>query len=274
MNSKHISHKLRPFLKWVGGKAWLVERIRPFLPQDYNRFFEPFLGSGAIYFSLSNGHKSFLSDVNNDLINTFLQVKLNCPRVIACLSKYKNSESDYYYHRNACPNSPTQQAARFIFLNKTCYNGVYRVNRQGKFNVPYCHNNKIVVLDKSCIIEASKSLANANLAACDFESVIEHVKKKDLVFLDPPYTVAHGNNGFIEYNHKLFSWADQERLASFVEKLNSRGAYYILTNAKHKSILELYSNIGNHFELERHNTITSYIDKRNKITEYLFTNCL
>jgi len=264
----------KPFLKWVGGKTWLVERIRSFIPADYKRYFEPFLGSGALFFSLANGNPSFLSDLNTDLINTFIQVRRNCTKVIAHLKSYRNSEKNYYRIRASIPRSQVEQAARFIFLNRTCYNGVYRVNRKGQFNVPYCHDKSIKILEANSLRAASKALNNSTLIVCDFEEILAHITRKDFVFLDPPYTVAHENNGFIEYNQKLFSWEDQERLASFVERLSSKGAYYILTNARHASIYKLYSRLGKSFELQRKNTITSHIGKRGKTLEYLFTNCL
>jgi DNA adenine methylase len=264
----------QPFLKWVGGKTWIVNRLHSFVPQNYTRYFEPFLGSGAVFFSIANGHPSFLSDVNADLINAFKQIRDNCPKVIDFLKGHKNTERNYYRLRSSIPKSPIEQAARFIFLNRTCYNGVYRVNFKGQFNVPYCHDRSVKIFGEDNLYMASKVLNDSVFAVCDFEEILDKVRKRDLVFLDPPYTVAHGDNGFIEYNQKLFSWRDQERLASFVDRLNSKGAYYILSNAKHESIYNLYSNLGKGFELERKNTITSCINKRGRTLEYLFTNCL
>lgn len=269
-----LKSRAKPFLKWVGGKTWIADRILSFVPQDYACYFEPFLGSGAVFFSIADGHPSFLSDVNADLINTFRQIRENCPKIIDFLKGYKNTERNYYQVRSSIPKSPIEQGARFIFLNRTCYNGVYRVNRQGQFNVPYCHDRLVKIFEEDNLHMASKALNNSVLEVCDFEEILDKVRKKDLIFLDPPYTVAHGDNGFIEYNQKLFSWKDQERLASFVNRLNSKGAYYLLTNAKHDSIYSLYSHLGKGFELQRKNTITSYINLRGKTLEYLFTNCL
>lgn len=268
------TQSIKPFLRWAGGKSWLIPRLKELLPADFRSYHEPFLGSGAIYFSACNGNRAFLSDSNPDLINAFVQIRDNCSKVIQYLRQYQNTEDNYYAIRARTERGQIKRAAQFIFLNRTCYNGVYRVNMQGKFNVPYCHNPNALIYKKDHLRSVVRKLRTATIQTHDFECISDNVKKNDLVFLDPPYTVGHDNNGFLEYNTKLFSWADQERLASLVDYLNSKGAYYIVTNAAHESIKKLYKNLGNRFEIERTSTITSIISKRSLTTEYLFTNCI
>jgi len=264
----------KPFIRWVGGKTWLIPRLKPFIPKSFNRYFEPFLGSGAVYFAVCNGHKAYLSDTNVELVNAFTQVRDNCGQVIRYLRDFQNSEDEYYRIRATEFRGQIKRAAQFIFLNRTCFNGVYRVNRDGRFNVPYGHNPKAPIYGPDHFMQVSTKLRNAEILARDFDLLRDVVVSGDFVFLDPPYTVAHGNNGFVEYNKKLFSWEDQERLALFVDFLNKQGVHYVLTNAAHDSIRKLYLNLGKLFELERHSTITSVVGKRSRTTEYLFTNYL
>ncbi len=262
-----------PFLKWVGGKSRFVREIGRFVPRNFNNYYEPFLGSGVVFCAYGKEKRAFLSDVNEELINAFVQVRDNCGKLVRCLAEFENTEEEYYRIRSEVFTSKIRRAARFIFLNKTSYNGVFRVNRRGYFNVPYGHNPGAPFYHAEKLRRLSKVLrANVTLTSIDFEEALSDVKKGDFVFIDPPYTVSHGNNGFIEYNKKLFSWEDQKRLADCTERLARKGAYFVLTNAKHPSILALYRNTGNYFELTRQNGITSVIDRRGTTTEYLFTN--
>lgn len=268
------NNKYTSFLKWVGGKNWLVPQISNFLPPRFNDYHEPFLGSGAIFFAVGVGKRAFLSDSNQDLINAFIQVRDNPAKVIRYLSQMVNAEEHYYRIRGTLPRGKIQRAARFIYLNKASYNGVYRVSRDGVFNVPYGHRPSAPTCEPEKIKAVSKAIRyNVVITSCDFEETLPNLKKGDLVFLDPPYTVTHGNNSFIEYNKKLFSWEDQQRLAVFIEKLASRGIYFILTNAPHQSIRELYGHLGNVFQLQRQNGITSVIEKRGRTDEIVITNC-
>ena len=274
ITTTEISSKAKPFLKWAGGKNWLTQRLKEFLPKKYNNYHEPFLGGGAVFFYLNPINKSFLSDLNSELINAFTQVKNNPNKLINQLDSFHNNEEFYYQLRSISSTNKSYNAARFIHLNKTCFNGIYRVNTGGKFNVPYGHNPAVKVFDHSNILSASFALKNAELCSQDFSLCIDKIEKNDFVFVDPPYTVAHNNNGFIEYNRKVFNWEDQKRLASFLKEIEKKKAYFILTNAVHDSIINLYKGIGKRFELERYSTISSQINRRKKTSEYLFTNCI
>jgi DNA adenine methylase len=265
---------VKPFIKWAGGKKWLTPLLKDLVPKKYNNYFEPFLGSGAIFFHLSPKTNSFLSDLNAELINCYKQIKTNPKLVINQIDKFKNTEREYYKLRNT--NSPDKiyNAAKFIFLNKTCYNGIYRVNSKGQFNVPYGHDRAVKIYDSENIFFASNRLSKANFRSADFEYWIDYIEKGDLLFLDPPYTLAHNNNGFIEYNQKLFSWEDQLRLAEFTNRVIQKKAFFILTNAYHSSVIKLYSKLGKHRELQRHSTVTSKSEHRGRVSEFLITNCI
>jgi len=266
--------QIKPLLRWAGGKQWIVERIKEFIPSEYNQYYEPFLGGASIYLSLiCSGKKTYLSDLNYELINFYLQVKDNLQLLLLELKNYKNDEQFFYKTREDEKEDTLRQAARFFYLNRTCFNGLYRVNQKGKFNVPYGHR-KIDIIDENKFIELNIKLQNATIRCQDFNKIIKTVKEKDFVFLDPPYTVAHNKNGFIEYNQKIFSWEDQERLAKFVNELIDKNVYFLMTNACHDSIKKLYRDVGNQYEIDRYSTISALNKSRTRISELIITNCL
>lgn len=265
---------IEPFVRWAGGKTWLIpymsELIRNIQIEHYH---EPFLGGGAVFFSTEHAKKSYLSDANPQLINTYLQVRDNPEDVIHFLENMPNTESDYYQIRDefTLDNTPIN-AARFIYLNQTSFNGLYRVNRNGRYNVPYGFRNTWVYhMDR--VRSASCKLQNARIEVGDFEINKYRIKPHDLVFLDPPYTVSHNNNGFIQYNQNLFSLDDQHRLKVFIEYIKHHDAYYILTNAAHETIKEIFLTQGDRIvELQRNSLIGGKNATRTSISEYIFTN--
>ena len=210
---RRISRPSR-FLKWAGGKRWLAPRIRKLIPQTYNRYIEPFLGSGATFFALEPKESKSLSDINVDLINSYVAVRDHWHRVQRLLEVHHASHDEEYYYlvRDTRFRGPVQRAAQFIYLNRTCWNGLYRVNLRGRFNVPI-GTKSAVVMDTDDFEWTSSLLETAILSCCDFESTIDLASKNDFIFVDPPYTVRHNMNGFIKYNEKLFSWADQNLAA-------------------------------------------------------------
>lgn len=265
---------IESFIRWAGGKTWLL----PYLPQiigntTIEHYHEPFLGGGAVFFALEHNKRSYLSDANPELINTYIQVRDNPEKVIEYFLTFQNTKDDYYRIRDYYePCSPTEEAARFIYLNQTSFNGLYRVNRQGKYNVPYGFRTHWAY-SPDRIIQASQKLHNTNIICGDFEINKYRIKENDLVFLDPPYTVSHNNNGFIEYNKNLFSIEDQKRLNKFIEYIKCKGAYYILTNAAHEAILEIFDKEDDRtLELPRKSLIGGKHANRAEITEYIFTN--
>jgi DNA adenine methylase len=265
---------IEPFVRWAGGKTWLI----PYLPQiigdtHIEHYHEPFLGGAAVFFSLDHTKKSYLSDANDQLVNVYIQVRDNPQAVIDCFLQFENSEEQYYRIRDKfISNSPEEEAARFVYLNQTSYNGLYRVNRQGQYNVPYGFR-ETWTYDMERIRHASAKLQNTRLEVGDFEAHKYRIKPNDLVFLDPPYTVSHNNNGFIQYNQHLFSLDDQQRLKQFIEYIKRKNAYYVLTNAAHETIREIFLTEGDRIvELQRNSLIGGKKASRAAISEYIFTN--
>jgi DNA adenine methylase len=235
--------QLIPFLKWAGGKRWLVGGHAELFPNEYDTYIEPFLGAGSVYFHLKP-EKAVLGDVNSELIATYQAIKSDW-RALQNSLRYRQrrhrEDGDYYYWlRGKNPEELTQRASRLIYLNRTCFNGIYRVNRQGQFNVPRGSKDKVVI-ETDDFEGMSSLLERAELVAGDFETLIDRAAADDFVFADPPYTVRHNYNGFVKYNEILFSWDDQERLAKALLRAAQRGAKIMCTNANHKSVRELYS---------------------------------
>ena len=263
---------IEPFVRWAGGKSWFIPHLTQLISSiDINHFHEPFLGGAAIFLALDHKKKSYLSDINDELINAYTQTRDNPQQVIQVLLTYSNTEDEYYRIRSLCLDDPIERAARFIFLNQTSYNGLYRVNRSGGYNVPYGFRTNWHY-DANRVLQVSEKLQKTNIKCGDFEVNKYQIKRHDLVFLDPPYTVSHNDNGFIEYNQNLFSLDDQERLCRFIEYIKHKDAYYILTNAAHPKIKEIFGKEDQPIELTRHSLIGGKNSERKKITEYIFTN--
>lgn len=262
----------KPFLRWAGGKSWLIKYLSNFLPSTgYNNYHEPFLGGASTFFHLKP-KKAFLSDLNEELINTYEQVRGNVEEVINVLNTFENSEASYYEIRSKKFTSNIKKAARFIYLNQTSFNGLYRVNLNGQYNVPFGHRSNLVI-DNDNLRNVSYALKNVELKQCDFNNTLSNIKRNDLVFLDPPYTVTHNNNGFIKYNKKLFDLQSQYSLSSYIDKLKEKGAYYILTNAAHEEIKKIFIKEGDQiFELNRASLIGGKNAKRGNFTELIITN--
>ncbi|WP_257205811.1 DNA adenine methylase [Priestia megaterium] len=261
---------LIPFLKWAGGKRWLVSRHKDLFPVHYNVYFEPFLGAGSVYFYL-NPKQAVLADINEELILTYIAIRDNWRELEELLALHQeNHNKDYYYFiRGESPINQIERAARFIYLNRTCFNGIYRVNLKGKFNVPIGTKDK-VILETDNFREASELLSRAQLHTSDFEQVIDASSTNDFVFADPPYTVRHNQNGFIKYNENLFSWNDQVRLADSLWRAKNRGVKILSTNANHQSVRELYEERGfNVHSISRYSSISASAEKRNQYEEII-----
>ena len=265
---KNIS---KPFLRWAGGKKWLLKNINNYLPKDaFKQYHEPFIGGGSMLFHL-NPKKAFISDLNHELIETYISVKEEVHEVIKYLKQFKNTKEEYYKIREQKFRSSSKRAARFIYLNQTSFNGIYRVNKNGKYNVPYGYRENLK-LNYDNLINVKNTLSNTNISAGDFYNIVDNVKKNDLVFLDPPYTVTHNNNGFVQYNKNIFCIEEQYRLAKLINELKEIGAYYILTNAAHPTIIEIFNNGDKIFEVERSSLIGGKNAKRGKYAELIITN--
>lgn len=259
---------LIPFLNWAGGKRWLTKLKDELFPNDVNRYIEPFLGSGAIYFFLAP-KKAILSDINKDLIDTYVAIKEDYRKVLAILEEHhKNHTKTYYYRiRSSDPINIYSRAAKLIYLNRTCWNGLYRVNLNGQFNVPI-GTKKNVLLNTDNFEGISSLLKEAELYNSDFEKIIDMAGKKDLIFVDPPYTVKHNFNNFIKYNEKLFSWEDQIRLRDSLIRARARGASVVSTNAFHYSIKELYDGFEQMI-VSRNSLLAADSNNRGSINELI-----
>ncbi len=263
----------KPFLRWAGGKRWLLKDINDLLPlEDFKQYHEPFLGGGAVFFHLQ-AKESYLSDLNSELIDTYSAIKNDPELVIRYLKEFKNTKDEYYKLRKTNFRSSARNAAKFIYLNRTSFNGIYRVNLQGEYNVPYGYR-KNIEYNYENIRKVSEQLKQTKLNACDYYETLDNINEGDLVFLDPPYTVTHNNNGFIKYNSKIFSIEEQYRLCQYIQELKDIGAYYILTNAAHPKIVEIFNLDDNVYEIDRQSVIGGKNAVRGLYTELIITNGL
>jgi len=257
-----------PFLKWPGGKRWLWGTLQPLLPARFSRYFEPFLGGGAIFFAL-RPKRAILSDINPDLINAYTQIRDNVDGVIMGLSRLAIDRRTYHRIRAKVPADDTDKAIRLIYLSKTAFNGMYRVNRQGMFNVPFAGQQHRKLFDAATIKAASRCLQGSQLCVRSFADSLASAKNGDLVYCDPPYTVLHDNNGFLRYNENLFSWADQKRLAEMAEAAADRGACVVVSNARTGHVRALYRGFQA-LTVSRTSCVSAHTDSRRKVSEFLF----
>jgi DNA adenine methylase len=258
---------MQPFLKWAGGKRWLLPKLRETLPGTFGRYFEPFLGGGAVFFDLLPP-RSLLSDKNPELIEAYQVLRDHPLPLQEKLSEHDQLHSDDYYYevRSSASAEALERAARFLYLNRTCWNGLYRVNQRGEFNVPRGTKNKIILEGEN--FEAfARALSGADLRCSDFEDSIKLAGQGDLVYADPPYTVKHNMNGFLKYNQEIFSWEDQIRLCRAAEAARERGATVILSNADHASLWELYKDADDISRVSRASVISGKVSGRATTSE-------
>jgi len=267
INDKNII----PFLTWVGGKRWLTFNYSSLFPQKYKTYYEPFVGSGAVFFYLKP-KKAVLSDLNEELVNTYRNIRDDFKRIEKELYFHQVNHSKQYYYlmRKRKPRSSMTRAARFIYLNRTCWNGLYRVNLKGEFNVPIGTKNT-VILSTDNFKEVSNLLKTVDLLSIDFEDTISRAKEDDFIFIDPPYITKHNINNFRKYNERIFSWNDQIRLRDSVNVAISKGVKVIVCNADHPSIIELYKGLGNRHRVNRKSLLSADPLKRQETTELVFS---
>lgn len=261
---------LKPFLKWAGGKRWLTSADVLPIAGQYARYIEPFLGSGAVYFHLQPS-AAILSDLNSDLIHLFCTIRDNPVDFQKAMQAHQrqHSRNHYYETRAANPTGAIARAARFLYLNRTCWNGLYRVNLKGEFNVPIGTKDTVLFPDDDFEFIAARMIG-AEMICSDFEPVINRAGAGDFVFVDPPYTVRHNFNGFLKYNESIFSWSDQVRLSECVKSAVERGAAIVVTNANHESVHELYRDAFEFRELTRASVLAASSVNRGPTTEAIF----
>jgi DNA adenine methylase len=233
-------------------------------------YFEPFLGGGAVFFCLQP-RKAILSDINGDLVGTYQAVQRNPTRLIRKLKAMPVSSEEYYRIRSEIPRGSLNQAARFLYLNRTAFGGIYRLNREGGFNVPFGGGERTpdVLWEQSLLSEASKALRSVMIKKSDFEPILDAAGDGDVVYCDPTYTVTHNANCFVRYNEKNFAWGDQERLAAAARRAVGRGAVVLVSNAHHTAIKALYPG-AEAVTLERSSCVSKAPENRRKIDEFLF----
>lgn len=291
---------LKPFVKWVGGKSQLIEQIEKMLPTDsekvLTKYAEPMVGGGALFFSLLSKYdfeELYISDINAELINAYQAVKNDVDNLIAKLSEMQmlflpmdeNGRKYFYYNIREKFNSTiltaetvTEKAAQFIFLNKTCFNGLYRVNRKGQFNVPMGAYKNPTICDDENLRNIHEALQNVTIVCGDYSLSKSFIDQNTFVYLDPPYRPISETSAFTSYNSDVFDDDDQIRLARFIDEINSSGAKIVLSNSDPKNVNEednffddLYKNYKiNRVEASR--AINSKGDKRGKINELLICN--
>jgi len=267
--------KPKPFVKWAGGKRQLTKVLTNNLPPSYNRYIEPFVGGGALLFEVLP-YKAIINDINTELINAYTVIKDDIDALIEDLKKHKNEEEYYYKIRSLDPEklSAVERASRFIYLNKTCFNGLYRENSKGKFNVPFGKYKNPKILDEENLRAVSEYLNTAEISILnlDYKEVCKLAKKGDFVYLDPPYYPISKSSSFTKYHKLDFTERDQMELTEVFRELDRKGCYVMLSNSNTKFIKELYKEYEI-WEVSANRFINCKGDKREKVNvEVLIKN--
>ena len=265
-----------PIVKWVGGKRQLMYELEINMPKTYNRYFEPFIGGGALFFYLQPDN-AYISDMNEELINLYQVVRDNVDELITDLQKHDISKEYFMEIRNIDRTeeyqnwSNIQKASRFIYLNRTCFNGMYRVNSKGEFNVPFGHYKNPRILDENNLINCSNLLQRTEIKHADFSEILKKVKKGDFVYFDPPYVPLSETSSFTSYTKDGFDMDMQLSLRDVCDELDSIGVKFLLSNSDTQFVNELYENY-NIKKVFASRQINANADGRGKITEVLVRN--
>ncbi|MBL7103980.1 MAG: DNA adenine methylase [Bacteroidales bacterium] len=269
---------VQPFLKWAGGKRQLLPFIRKYLPKNFNIYFEPFLGAGAVLFDLQP-EKAFINDLNEELINCYKVIKYFPDELLNSINKHINTE-DYYYKirqldriKNYFGLSDIEKASRIIYLNKTCYNGLFRVNSKGHFNTPFGNYKNPKIIQKSTIYAINRflNINNIEILNVDFEEAVYNANKEDFIYFDPPYDPISITSSFTGYNLDRFNKNEQTRLQKVIKKLTWKGCKIMLSNSSTDFIKNLYNDF-NIISVPANRSINSNGEGRGKIEEYLIIN--
>lgn len=235
---------VKPFLRWAGGKTRLLPTILPYVPARFQSYHEPFLGSGAVYFSVRDrAAHAYLSDLNAELVNLWQVMKSNPQGLLKHLDGYahRQGEEAYYEVRQQRPRAELQRAARFFYLNQTSWNGLWRENKFGVYNVPW-GARAFRGLDRSFALAVSSALYRTTIERQDFREALARAKKGDFVYLDPPYLPVSDTSKFAGYNGERFRLADLEELSEACAKLTKRGVHWVMSNRDSKSVRELFAH--------------------------------
>ena len=258
------------FLKWAGGKTWFVKNQKHRLPETYERYIDPFVGGGALYFYLEP-ERAIINDVNSELIATYRAIQQEWDKVEIKLREHaRHHNRDYYYQiRNMKPRKAYSIAARMIYLNRTCFNGIYRVNKDGKFNVPIGSPHPVIT-NFDQFQERSKILQGTEINEGDFEPIIDQALPGDFLFCDPPYAVLEEDR-FVSYTRNEFNWNDQIRLRNALVRALERDVQIIMTNVNHHEVKALYEGIDGFIldEVTRYSGISGTNDGRKPYSELI-----
>lgn len=273
----------KPFVKWVGGKRQLMQDLENNFPKQFTTYHEPFLGGGAVMFNLLTKKPQLscnVSDFNSDLILAYVTIRDKLEKLIESLENHsknyhKNSTEYYYDVRKQEPKQQIEKVSRLLFLNKTCFNGLYRVNKKGQFNVPLGRYTNPNIVNKENLTAVSKILQSKKIKiSCrDFEAVLGDAKKGDLVYFDPPYQPVSSTANFTSYTHRDFTEEDLERLAKLADQLHSKGCYVLLSNSNSKTVKDFFSK--KHWKISSINVnraINSNAQKRTGHKEIIIKN--
>jgi len=268
-----------PVLKWVGGKRQLLKDIGKYIPSKYSTYYEPFLGGGAVLFALQP-NKAVVNDINEELINVYTVIRDHLEELIEDLKKHKN-EADYYYEIRELDRdkkkyhqlSNVEKASRIIYLNKTCYNGLFRVNQQGEFNSPFGRYKNPNIVNEITLRAVSNYFNKAKITfKCgDFEEAVKGIRKGSFVYFDPPYDPVSDSANFTGYDKGGFTRDEQVRLKRLCDNLNSRNIKFLLSNSATDFILDLYKDY-NITIVKANRAINSKGDKRGEVDEVLVRN--
>lgn len=277
-----IEEKPKPFVKWVGGKRQLLKQFRLmdlYPPEGFNskigKYFEPFVGGGAVFFDLLP-EKAFLSDLNNELVTTYNIIKKDVENLIKSLKKHKLEKEYFLKIRAQNPEklSDIDVASRFIYLNRTCFNGMYRVNSKGEFNVPFGKYQNPLICDEENLLKVSRALQNVEIRQQDYKQVLKKAKEGDFVYFDPPYYPISKTASFTSYTSELFLDKEQIELRDAFWELHKRGCFVMLSNSDTPFINKIYSELRGVriTKVQAGRAINANASKRGKITEVLVTN--
>lgn len=263
---------VRPFLRWAGSKRKLVPELSSYWSGSYDRYLEPFMGSACLFFAVEPS-RAVLSDINQDLVEAFEWVCDAPEEVHQRLSQIPRTEHRYYKVRDKTPSlmKPVNRAVRFIYLNRNCFNGLYRTNSDGEFNVPFSSSRVGDYPTMDEFIEAARVLEGAEIISGDFEEVLrKRVKNRDFVYLDPPYAVEN-RRVFKQYGPQVFGQADIERLSNVLDEIDERGAHFVLSYAKCPTALDAFSK-WKYRQVETQRNISGFAKHRRKDSELIITN--
>ena len=249
---QQVAVEPKPFVKWAGGKRQLLAELEKNFPKQFGTYFEPFLGGGAVLFDLlakKPNLKCSVSDLNSDLVLAYVTIRDKLGRLIESLENHsknyhKDSTGYYYEVRKQEPKSQIEKVSRLLFLNKTCFNGLYRVNSKGKFNVPLGRYTNPNIVNRENLTAVSKFLQSdkIKISCRDFESILKDAKKGDFVYFDPPYQPVSDTANFTSYTHRDFTEDDLQRLADLANQLNSKGSHVLLSNSNTKIVKKIFSS--------------------------------